>query len=882
MPPLGRFARPLRRLWKIPVAREVDAELAFHLEMRTREYIAGGMDPAAARAEATRRFGDVAEINATCQDLGRRRDDEMRRAQWISELGQDVRYALRQLRANPGFAAVAVLTLALGIGASTTIFGVANAVLLRPLPFGEPARLVRLFGVTATTDQFSASEPDYLDWRAQNRTFADMGAFMMRNVSLVGGGEPEQLPALGVTPSFFRVLGVRPLAGRVFAEEEGRPGGGDGVVVLSHGFWLRRFGGNHRALGQTLSLSGASYEVVGVMPPGFESVWGADVWLPLAPAPTSVRADHGLGVIGRLRPGATAARAASDMRDVAAQLTAQYPESNKDYSVRVVTFADWLIGAELRARVIVLLVAVGLLLLMACANVANLLLARAGARSREISLRAALGAGRGRIVRQLLTESVVLSLVGAAFGVAFAVAAVPVLREAGADSVARINELTVDWRVLTFGIAASLLTGLLFGLAPVGALMTGSGGGGLHGRLRSGARIVGAGRLRAALIVASVAMAVLLLVGAGLVGGSWMKLTRVDPGFRAGGVLTAQLTLPRVRYPEVERQEAFYTEALRRIAAVPGVRSAGATNIAPFSGGDTGIPFTVVGRAPTGEGEALEASWRSVTPGYFAALGVPLRRGRVIAEADGRRAPKVVVISETMARRVWPGVDPVGQAIRVPRDTTPWMVVGVVGDIRDQALQDEPVALMYLSFAQVTWPSMWLVVRTAGEPGAAAGAVRREIWSLDPTLPVAEVQPLSRLVSAAAAEPRFTMLIFALFAAAALALAVVGVYGIVAYGVTQRRREIGGRLALGARPRQIVSDTLRHGVGLAALGAVLGLGVAYALSRFLATILYGVAPTNAATYVGVAVVIVSCAALASLAPARRASRLDPVQALRSE
>jgi predicted permease len=496
-----------------------------------------------------------------------------------------------------------------------------------------------------------------------------------------------------------------------------------------------------------------------------------------------------------------------------------------------------------------------------------------------MSVRAALGAGRGRIVRQLLTESLVLSAVGAALGVALAAAAVPVLRDVGGTAIPRLDELSIDWRVVSFGIAASLVTGILFGIAP--ALQASRAD--LNDLLRSGGRVAAAGRLRSLLIVTSVAMALILLVGAGLVGRSFERLMRVDYGFRAEGVFTASLALPNGRYPERAQRAAFYSEATRRLAATPGVRAVGFTNVAPFSGGTTAIPFVVIGRQPASAKEYLSANWRSVTPGYFAAIGVPLRKGRLIAETDGEQAPNVVVITETMARRIWPGADPLGQQITVGGNAaTPWTVVGVVGDIRDQLLEQEPEPMMYLSFQQVPWSSMWMLVRGTGDPMALAPVVRREIRAIDPLLPVANVQPLSRLVSGIAAQPRFTALIFGLFASAALVLAVVGVYGIVAYSVTQRTREIGVRLALGATPSGIVRGVVRHGVGLAGFGVAIGLWAAYALSRFMQGILYDVAATDAMTYLAVAALLVGCAAAASTLPARWAARLDPVRALRDE
>jgi predicted permease len=862
----------------VPVEREVDSELAFHLEMRVRELVEQGMTPDAARAAALGRFGDLDSITEACRDLGRRRDRDMRRAEWFTELRHDLRYAVRGLRASPGFTAVALLTLAMGIGASTTIFSVANAVLLRPFPYHEPERIVRLYATNPATETFSVSEPDYLDWRQRVRGMSQLAAFTGRSVSLLGDGDPEQLDGLMATPSLFPLLGVRPLLGRVFGDEEARPGAPARVVVLSNALWQTRFGGDPRVVGRTVNLSGTSYEIVGVLPADLVFPGNPALWEPLAPSLSAQRGDRRLGVIGRLAPNVTLARALDEMRSVARELAGQYPETNGEWGANVTSLEEWIIGRALRTRVQVLLGAVGLLLLMGCVNVANLLLARATARQREMSVRAALGAGRGRIVRQLLTESVVLSAVGAAIGVALTAVAVPVLRDVGATAIPRLDELSVDWRVVSFGIAASLLTGILFGIAP--ALQASRGD--LNDLLRSGGRVAAAGRLRSVLIVTSVAMALMLLVGAGLVGRSFERLMRVDYGFRADGVLTASLTLPNGRYPERAQRAAFYSEAARRLAATPGVRAVGFTNIAPFSGGSTAIPFSVVGRQRATADEFLSANWRSVTPGYFAAIGVPLRKGRLIADTDGEQAPRVVVITETMARRIWPGVDPLGQQVAVGGSPDGWTVVGVVGDIRDQLLQQEPQPMLYLSFQQVPWSSMWLLVRATGDPMALAPVVRREIRAVDPLLPVANVQPLERLVSQIAAQPRFTALIFGLFASAALVLAVVGVYGLVAYGVTQRTREIGVRLALGATPSRIVRGVVRHGVGLAGFGVAIGLWAAYALSRFMQGILYDVAATDAVTYLAVAALLVGCAVAASILPARWAARLDPVRALRDE
>ncbi|HUQ81823.1 MAG TPA: ABC transporter permease, partial [Gemmatimonadaceae bacterium] len=811
MPSLGRFRRELRwRFWSVPVEREVDSELAFHLEMRVRELVEQGMTPDDARAAALARFGDVGRITETCRDLGRRRNEDMRRTEWLTELRSDLRYAVRGLRASPGFTAVALLTLAMGIGASTTIFSVANAVLLRPFPYHEPDRIVRLYETNPSTETFGISEPNYLDWRQRVRGMSQLAAYTSRNASLLGEGDPEQLDALAVTPSLFPLLGVRPLLGRTFTEEEAKAGAPARVAVLSYPLWQTRFGGDREVIGRTISLSGTSYEVIGVMPRDLAFPGNPQLWEPLALSSSAQRGDRRLGVIGRLAPNVTLAAALDEMRSIARELARQYPESNGEWGANVISLEAWLIGRDLRTRVQVLLVAVGLLLLMGCVNVANLLLARATSRQREMSVRAALGAGRGRIVRQLLTESLVLSAAGAALGVGLTTLAVPVLRDVGGTAIPRLDELSVDWRVVAFGIVASLVTGMLFGIAP--ALQASRTD--LNDVLRSGGRVAAAGRLRSVLIVTSVAMALILLVGAGLVGRSFGRLMQVDYGFRADGVLAASVALPNGRYATGEQRSAFYSEAARRLAAAPGVRAFGFTNIAPFSGGSTVMPFEVPGRPPASTDEFLSANWRSVSPGYFAAIGVPLKAGRLVAETDGGESPRVIVISETMARRVWPGADPLGRQITTGRDRIAWTVVGVVGDIRDQVLEQEPESMMYLSFHQASWPNMWLVVRGAGDPMALAPVVRREIHAIDPLMPVANEQPMSRLVTEIAAQPRFTALIFGLFASAALVLAVVGVYGIVAYGVTQRTREIGVRLALGATPSGIVGGVVRHGVGL--------------------------------------------------------------------
>jgi predicted permease len=887
MPRLGRFARELRaRLWKPSLDEEVRRELEYHLEMLEQDLIARGADPASARAAARAKFGDADRIGELCRDIGERRDREMRRSEWLAELGQDVRYALRQVRANPRFALVVVLTLAVGLGATTTIFGIANAVLLRPFPAAEPDRLVLGYETTPTGQVFSVSEPDYLDWRARARGFMDIAAFAARSPSIRTDDGPEQVVGAATTHSFFAVLGVAPVLGRTFSAQEDVRGGDTRVAVISHALWQRRFGGDARVAGQPLDLDGVRHRIVGVMPRGFDFPGRVDVWVPLAPSATYHRGDRRLETVARLAPGVTRAQAAGALAAVARQLAAEHPASNAGWSAQLQRFSEWYITPQLQARVVALLATVGLLLVMACVNVASLLLARAGAREREMAVRSALGAGRGRLVRQLLTESLVLSLLGAAVGVAAAAAAIPLVRGVGSAAISRLDALTLDWRVLAFALGACLTTGVLFGLAPALRLARAgdSRGDGALGVLRSGERTIGGGRLRNTLVVTSVGLAMLLLVSAGLVGGSFVKLSRVALGFSPEQVLTASIILPDAGGDEAgaaDRRARFYGALTRRLQAIPGVGAAGAINIAPFAGGNTAMGFEPAGRSPGREADYRLASWRVVTPGLFAALDIPLVRGRLFHDGDRYPAASVTVINETMARLGWPDADPVGREMKLASGRT-MTVVGVVGDTRHVFADSLPPPTMYFPHGQFPWASMWIAVRTAGEPTAIIATVRRELAALDAGVPLARVQPLTQLVRDTTAEPRLTVLVFAIFASAALVLAAIGLYGIVSYTVSQRTREIGVRLALGAAPPRIVRAVLWQGVRLAALGVVLGGAAGYAAAGVLRTILFETEPTDAATFLTVAAILLAVAAAASAVPARRAARLDPVLALRGE
>jgi predicted permease len=660
--------------------------------------------------------------------------------------------------------------------------------------------------------------------------------------------------------------------------------------VLSHRLWQQRFAGDPGILDRTLPLDGATYRVIGVMPPGFDFPGDAQLWTPLAPSPGYPRADRRLeAMIGRLAPGATQEQAQRELATIAAGLARDHPASNADWGARVRPLTEWYVSSEMRARIVTLLAAVGLLLAMACANVASLLLARATARERQMAVRAALGAGRGRIVRQLLTESLSLSLLGGAAGVALAAAAVPLVRRTGSAAVPLLATMRLDWRVLGFALAACVVTGLVFGLAPalrlsrVAAPGRQRAGGGLHDLLRSGTRVADAGRVRSALIVGSVALATLMLVSAGLVGGSFVRLMRVDLGFASEQVLTGSIVLPEDRYPPQQVVD-FFDRLTERLAALPGVRAAGATNIAPYGGGNTAMGWAAVGREPANRSEYPIASWRAVTPGYFPALGIALRQGRLYDASDAnapRGSERTLVINEALARRAWPSGYAVGQRLRLGNGQTA-RVIGVVADARLLAVDSAPAPTIYFSQSRFAFSSMWLTVRATGDVGALTAAVRREVAALDPSLPVARVQPLAQLVSDATAQPRLTVLVFGIFALAAMALAAVGLYGLMAFGVAQRTREIGVQLALGAQPERVVRAVLGQGVRLAALGVVIGGGAAVAVAGALRSILFETEPTDPATFAAVGLLLLLVAAAASAGPARRAARLDPVAALRSE
>ncbi|MET0626230.1 MAG: ABC transporter permease [Pyrinomonadaceae bacterium] len=807
---------------------------------------------------------------------------------------KDVRFAARGLWKRPGFTAVAVVTLALGIGANTAIFTVIDAALLRSLPYRDPARLVHLWETKRSRDfeRREASYPDFLDWRAQGSdVFEGVAGYAPRQFTLALEGEATRVRGAAVTANFFDLLGVRAEAGRAFVAGEDEPGAAPSAV-LGHGFWLRRFGGDRAVVGRKVTLDGAAFTVVGVLPADFQfaRLGETEVWTPLAVSPqvASRRYMHWLQVVARLKDGVDLEAAGARMAAVAADIEREDAGAHAGVGLRVVGLQEEFVG-PVRPVLLVLLGAVGFVLLIACTNVANLLLARSASRRREMAIRAALGASRWRVVRQLLTESVLLSLAGGAAGLVLAlwgvdllVAAIPTAQLA---QMPYLRGLSLDADVLLFAFGLSLLTGVLFGLTPALASTRTD----LQESLKEGGRSSGSrasARLRDLLVVSEVALALVLLVGAGLLLKSLAVMLKVDPGFDTRGLLTMRVALPPARYAEDAQAARFYEELLRRVSQLPGVRGAAATSNLPLAGdGGTGAP-QVLGRS-TPASELTEAHMRTVSANYFEVMGIPVARGRAFGERDKRDAPPAVLVNKTFAERVFPGEDPVGRRLtfKWSGDGPPFEIVGVVGDEKVTSLDARTTPVVYFHNQQDADSSAALVVRAEGaDPAALAGAVREAARGLDPEVPVFAVQTLEQMVSGTRATfvRRYPAYLTGVFALVALLLALVGIYGVVSYAVAQRTREIAVRVALGARGRDVMRLVLRHGLGLALAGVAAGALGALALTRLIAGLLFGVSAADPVVYALVSLLLLAVALVASLVPARRATKVDPMVALRYE
>ena len=802
----------------------------------------------------------------------------------ILRLWRDMRYGSRTLRKSPVFSAVAVLTLALGIGANSSIFTLLDAVLLRPLPFPDPGRLVLVW---EETNMFGLKDSpaalgNYSAWRARNQVFEEMGAQEDRLYRLTGAGEPQQVMGSLATAGLFRTLAVPPALGRWFRDDEDRPGAAK-VVLLSDGLWRSRFGADAAVVGRTALINDEKYTIVGVMPPGFRFPRPEnDLWTPLGsfyPAEAfENRGRHNFMVVARLRPGVSLERANENMRAIAAALERETPESNEKVGAFVAPLRTHFVSGS-RTELLVLGGAVGFVLLIACANVANLLLSRAARRKREIAIRTALGASRRQVLRQLLVENLMLSLAGGACGLLVAMGSVLFLQKLVPPGIHAMEVVGVNHRVLLFTAGVSVLTGLLFGLVPAMQTMKLD----VQRTLRQGGAREGTGlgarRLERSLVVSEVALAFVLTLGAALLIQTMARLRGVNPGFRADHLLTLNTALSRFQYAEPAKRLAFYDAVLRRVTALPGVVSAGFANHVPiwFKGDVNG--FQVEGRPAPTAGALSNANYRVVTPDYLRALGIPLREGRHLEPHDTASSPPVLLINEAMKRKFWPAEDAIGKRIRISTD---WIsVVGVVGDIKP-ALDAPAKAEMYLPVAQESAWTTVLAVRTGGDPGRMAAAVRREIRAVDPQQPVTQVRTMDEILDLEVVPRRLRTVLLTIFASLALLLAALGIYGVLAYSVAQRTREIGIRIALGALPGDVLRTVVGQGMGLSGLGIVIGLAGGLALTRVLEKLLFGVAASDPATLAAAAGLLLAVAWLASYLPARQAMRLDPIVALREE
>ena len=792
---------------------------------------------------------------------------------------QDLRYAVRALRKSPGFTLIAALTLALGVGASTAIFSVVNAVMLRPLPFAEPDRLVRIWesNVERGWPTFAVSHPNFLDFRAQADNFESMAAINNAGFTMTSNGEAEIVLGLQVTATFLPTLKVAPVLGRNFLDEEDRPGGNTRVVLLGDGFWRRAFGADPAVVGRTITLNSQPYTIIGVLPASYRFGANGDLLAPLAPDPARNRSDHRLSVIGRVANGVSIDQARTQLETIAARLGQQFPESNKGWGIVVNSFYDWLVPDTTRRSLIVLMGAVALVLLIACVNVANLLLARAAGRQRELSIRATMGATRSRVIRQLLLESSLLSLMAATIGMAIAFAATRLLISLGPESVPRLDELSIDDRVFTFAILVGLITTVIFGIVP--AIQ--SAGQDPQEALRADGRHSTAGtgrrRLRAALTIGEVALSVALLIGAGLLIRSFARLQQVDPGFRTANLMTARVTLPATAYPNGPSRRAFYDRFLADLRGRPGIEAAAITSGPPLSGDFTGGDVKLPNQS---NDEAGSAAWRLAGPGYFAALGIPVR-GREFTDQDQVGGPPVAIISAALAAKYYPNEDPIGRPL-IMRSfiEEPHTIVGVAGDVRTFGLESDAGLVFYGSATQYAgWNPMSLVWRS---PVASVDTVRASLKSIDPNVPIAAIESMETLFERSMGPRRFNLYLLGAFAAVSLALAAIGLFGVMAYLVSQRTREIGVRLALGATRGEVFRLILTRGLTLAVIGAVGGVGAALWLTRVMQSLLFSVSRTDPVTFAAVPVTLVAVAVLACYIPARRAMRVDPVIALRAE
>jgi predicted permease len=873
--------------WLRPRAIDQDFanELDSHLAMLADENIRRGMQPEEARRAARIKLGGVTQLKET--------NRELRSLPVIETFLHDSRYALRMMRRNPGFTAVAVLTLALGIGANTAIFSVVYAVLLKPLPYANPNQLVSAFqaNVQEGVPEDGTSYPNFEEWRAQNHVFSDLSTINFHQLTLTGSGEPSVVNTCVVTPQHFALLDVKPLQGRIFYPDDGKQGAPP-VVILSENLWRGTLGADPKIVGSSITLDKRPFTVVGIMPAAFRSPFinsKQDVWIPLVQDPLfgswmARRGGHWLPVFGRLKPGVSLAQAQAEMDAISERLASEFPAENKGWTVRLVPMQKEIVG-DVRTALLVLLGAVGLVLLIACANIANLLLTRATSRSKEIAVRTALGAGRSRIIRQLLSETAVLGLLGGVVGIALAYWGVRALSSLLPDNLPQLNAIRVDNFVLIFALALSAIASIAFGLVPAlfvsksdiqASLRESSSRSGESGNRR---------RARSFLAAAEIALAMVLLVAAGLLLRSFSKLTSVSPGFDAQHIVKAEVSLPQFQYSKPQQWTAFSNQLLAGIQAQPGLQDSAIAIPVPITDGFINLGFEIVGVPPASPSDSRLANYVSVSPNYFRVMGIPLLSGRLFNQQDIADAPRVTLISKALAQRYFPNQDPIGKQLNFgfpPNAGVSREIIGIVGDVRDKSLGDAPAPMMYVPFAQAPFWGANLVVKSTLSTSAVATSIRQQVQKIDKDLPVTDVEKLPDLLDASVSQQRFRTFLLGLFAAMALILAATGIFGVISYSVSRRTNEIGIRVALGASRSTILRMILRETLILAAVGLAVGLPCALAASHLVAHMLFGVSANDPLTLAAVALTLAAVAALAGFVPARRAMQVDPMVALRHE
>ena len=873
----------LKRRWralthKRELEQELDSELQFHLEKDIAENIKSGMTKEEARYAALKAFGGV--------ELSKEEARDARGVRLIENVLEDARYSFRLLTKSPAFTVVVLLTLALGIGANTAIFSFSNAILLRPLPYPQSERLVVLdeTALKRGINSMSVSYPNYLDWKQQNTVFEGIGVYYGTNrFALSGNGQPEELRGSYISHGLLEILRAAPLLGRTFTEAEDTPDQ-ENVVILGYDLWQRRFAGQQNILGQKILLNNFPRTVVGVMPAGFKFPEVSELWAPLAlTTKTFTRTDHGLSSIARLKDGVTREQAQAEMNVISARVEQENPVTNEGLGVSVTSLHQNLSG-DYRQALLILLGVVGCVLLVACVNVANLMLARASARQKEVALRSALGASRWRVIQQLLVESLILAVTGGVLGLLLSLWALRVLLQSIPIKLPFWMNFGLDFRVLGFTAAVTILTGLIFGVVP--ALQSSRVD--LNDALKEGGRgslTAVRGRSRSLLVVTEIALSLMLLVGAGLMIRSFLRLRSVNIGLNPNGVMTAAVILPRMKYPEGPQRAAFFKQLVERISALPGVEAAGATATLPLSGGGWGRSLTVEGFPVLSVGQAPMIQHTVVTPGYFRTMGIPLLYGRDFNTADAPGAPPVTIIDERLAKKYWPNEIPLGKRIRFgpPEDNEPWhTIIGVVNTVRHQRMQEDTRESVYLPHLQIPVNGMSLVTRTTSDPVTLAPAIRSNVAQLDPDIPINEVAPMDKVIAESIWQPRLYATLFAVFAGGALILAVIGIYGVMAYLVVTRTHEIGVRMALGATARDVFKFIVGRGMKLTAIGVVLGIGGAYGLTRLMRGLLFNTSTTDPLVFVLISLLLTLVAFLACYIPARRATKVDPLVALRYE